>query len=78
VRQLLLRRRDPLAALTPREQDVLALMAQGRTNQGIAAALFLAVGSVEKHSTVIIAKLGLDDSAGAHRRVLAVLAWLQR
>lgn len=78
VRQLLLRRRDPLAALTPREQQVLALMAEGRTNQGIADALFLAIGSVEKHSTAIFAKLGLDDSAGAHRRVLAVLAWLQR
>ncbi len=78
VRQLLSRRRDPLAALTPREREVLSLMAEGRTNQVIADSLFLAVGSVEKHSTSIFAKLGLDDSGSSHRRVLAVIAWLQR
>jgi len=79
VRQLFDRRRDPLHALTAREREVLALMAEGRTNQGIASALVITVGSVEKHATSIFAKLGLDDeSAGSHRRVLAVLAWLQR
>jgi DNA-binding NarL/FixJ family response regulator len=78
VRQLLTRRNDPLTALTPRERDVLGLMAEGRTNQGIADALHLAVGSVEKHSTSIFVKLGIDDSRSSHRRVLAVLTWLQR
>jgi DNA-binding NarL/FixJ family response regulator len=79
VRQLFARRHDPVDALTPREREVLALMAEGRTNQGIADALVITVGSVEKHATSIFAKLGLDDeSAGSHRRVLAVLTWLQR
>jgi DNA-binding NarL/FixJ family response regulator len=78
VRQLLVRRRDPLAALTPREREVIALMAEGRTNAGIAETLVIGVGAVEKHVTSIFAKLALDDTGSAHRRVLAVLAWLQR
>jgi DNA-binding NarL/FixJ family response regulator len=78
VRQMFARRRDPLTALTPRERDVLALMAEGRTNQGIANSLVVGVGSVEKHVTSIFAKLGIDDTGSSHRRVLAVLAWLQR
>lgn len=78
VRQLLERRRDPLAALTPREREVIALMAEGRTNAGIAESLVIGVGAVEKHATSIFSKLSLDGSGSAHRRVLAVLAWLQR
>ncbi|MGA1813348.1 response regulator transcription factor [Frondihabitans sp. 4ASC-45] len=78
VRDLLARRHDPLSRLTPREIEVLSLMAEGRTNQGIATGLHLAVASVEKHTTAIFQKLGLDDSGTAHRRVLAVLAWLQK
>jgi len=78
VRQMFARRRDPLGALTPRERDVLGLMAEGRTNQGIANSLVVGVGSVEKHVTSIFAKLGIDDTGSSHRRVLAVLAWLQR
>jgi DNA-binding NarL/FixJ family response regulator len=69
---------DPLTALSPREREVLGLMAEGRTNQGIASALVVGVGSVEKHVTSIFAKLGIDDTGSSHRRVLAVLAWLQR
>ncbi len=78
VRQMFARRRDPLEALTPRERDVLGLMAEGRTNQGIANAIVVGVGSVEKHVTSIFAKLGIDDTGSSHRRVLAVLAWLRR
>jgi len=78
VRQMFARRRDPLKALTPRERDVLGLMAEGRTNQGIANSLVVGVGSVEKHVTSIFAKLAIDDTGSSHRRVLAVLAWLQR
>ena len=78
VSQLLGRRNDPLASLTARERDVLQLMAEGRTNAGIAAKMFVGVGAVEKHVTSIFAKLGLEDSGSDHRRVLAVLAWLQR
>ena len=78
VRELLGRRKDPLETLTPRERDALQLMAEGRTNSGIAAALFIGVGAVEKHVTSIFTKLGLEDSGSDHRRVLAVLAWLQR
>lgn len=77
VTQLMARRVDPLQSLTAREREVLELMAQGRTNAAIAAALFIGVGAVEKHISSIFAKLGLDDAAGDHRRVLAVLAWLQ-
>ncbi|GAA4686164.1 response regulator transcription factor [Frondihabitans cladoniiphilus] len=78
VRELLARRHDPLERLTPREVEVLSLMAEGRTNQGIADGLHLAVASVEKHTTSIFQKLDLDDSGAAHRRVLAVLAWLRK
>jgi len=78
VRELLARRGDPLASLTPREREVLELMAEGRTNTGIAKQLFIGVGAVEKNVTSIFQKLGLEDSGTDHRRVLAVLAWLQR
>ncbi|RUR02081.1 response regulator transcription factor [Labedella endophytica] len=78
VSQLLGRRRDPLDALTARERDVLELMAEGRTNVAIAAALFVGTGAVEKHVTSIFQKLGLEDSGTDHRRVLAVVTYLQR
>lgn len=78
VRELLSRRNDPLARLTPREREVLELMAEGRTNTGISAELVIGVGAVEKNVTAIFQKLGLEDSGSDHRRVLAVLAWLQR
>lgn len=78
VRELLSRRDDPLDALTPRERDVLRLMAEGRTNAGIAAELVIGIGAVEKNVTAIFQKLGLEDSGSDHRRVLAVLTWLQR
>ncbi|MCM6762208.1 response regulator transcription factor [Rathayibacter sp. ZW T2_19] len=77
VASLLQRQRDPLASLTPREREVLEAMAQGRTNAGIAASLFIGVGAVEKNVTAIFQKLGLEDSGSDHRRVLAVLAWLR-
>ena len=77
VRHLLSRRRDPLSTLTARERDVIALMAEGRTNAGIAAQLVVGTGAVEKHVSSIFSKLGLDDSGTDHRRVLAVLAWLR-
>jgi DNA-binding NarL/FixJ family response regulator len=66
---------DPLAVLTPREREVLALMAEGRTNAGIARRLWLTERTVETHVTGIMAKLGLTEST-EHRRVLAVLTWL--
>lgn len=78
VAQLLGRRQDPLATLTPREREVMALMAEGRTNAAIGAQLVIGTGAVEKNVTSIFQKLGLDDSGTDHRRVLAVLAWLQR
>ncbi|MBX3089069.1 MAG: response regulator transcription factor [Cryobacterium sp.] len=78
VSQLLGRRLDPLETLTPREREVLTLMAEGRTNTAIAAALVVGTGAVEKNITAIFQKLGLEDSGTDHRRVLAVLAWLQR
>lgn len=78
VSQLLGRRIDPLASLTPREREVIALMAEGKTNAAISAALFIGTGAVEKNVTAIFQKLQLDDSGSDHRRVLAVLAWLQR
>ncbi|MEJ3403137.1 response regulator transcription factor [Rathayibacter sp. YIM 133350] len=77
VRELLGRRWDPRAALTPREAEVLALMAEGRSNAAIAQRLFIGIGAVEKNVTAIFAKLGLEDSGSDHRRVLAVLAFLQ-
>ena len=78
VRQLMGRNQDPLADLTPREREVLSLMAEGRSNAAIADALSVSLGGVEKHSQRIFAKLGLlpDDDA-AHRRVEAVLRFLR-
>ena len=78
VRQLMGRHRDPLADLTPREREVLSLMAQGRSNAAIAAALTVTPAAVEKHTQRIFAKLGLppgDDTS--HRRVQAVVRYLQ-
>jgi DNA-binding NarL/FixJ family response regulator len=77
VAQLLGRRHDPIEKLTPREREVLALMGEGRTNAAIASAMVIGTGAVEKNVTSIFQKLGLDDSGSDHRRVLAVLAWLQ-
>lgn len=77
ITQLMARRVDPLQSLTAREREVLELMAQGRTNAAIASTLFIGVGAVEKHISAIFAKLALDAADGDHRRVLAVLAWLQ-
>jgi DNA-binding NarL/FixJ family response regulator len=78
VAQLMVRRRrdDRLAALTPREHEVLALMAEGRTNAGIAAALTITEGAAEKHIGSIIGKLDLPDTRNDNRRVLAILAYL--
>jgi DNA-binding NarL/FixJ family response regulator len=78
VAQLIGRRHDPLSRLTPRESEVLTLMAEGRTNAAIASELVIGTGAVEKNVTSIFQKLGLDESGSDHRRVLAVLAWLQR
>lgn len=78
VAQLIGRRNDPLSLLTPREREVLQLMAEGRSNTAIAQQLFIGVGAVEKNVTSIFSKLALEDSGTDHRRVLAVVAWLQR
>jgi DNA-binding NarL/FixJ family response regulator len=79
VSQLLGRRRghDPLAELTPREREVLELMAEGRTNAGIARRLWLTEKTVETHVRSILMKLGLQVSQDDHRRVMAVLAYLR-
>jgi DNA-binding NarL/FixJ family response regulator len=79
VAQLMVSRRadDPLAALTPREREVLAAMAEGRTNHGIAELLHITEGATEKHITNIFGKLELPESPNDHRRVLAVLAYLE-
>jgi DNA-binding NarL/FixJ family response regulator len=76
VSQLLVRRTDPLEQLTPREHDVLALMAEGRSNAGIAAALVVSESAVAKHVNSIFTKLGLTPADNDHRRVLAVLRFL--
>jgi DNA-binding NarL/FixJ family response regulator len=68
---------DAVAALTPREREALALMAEGRTNAGIAKAMMVTLGAVEKHISSIFAKLDLPATDDDHRRVLAVLAFLQ-
>lgn len=70
------RRRDRLGALTGREREVLTLMAEGRTNAAIASVLVVSGGAVEKHITNIFTKLDLHRTEDDHRRVLAVLAWL--
>ncbi|GGM22703.1 DNA-binding response regulator [Streptomyces fumigatiscleroticus] len=71
------RPQDPLAALTPKERQVLALMAEGHSNTGISEQLFVSVAAVERHVTGIFLKLGLSQAAsGQHRRVLAVLRYL--
>ncbi|MEU7732568.1 response regulator [Streptomyces griseus] len=77
VRQLIRRRRDPLARLTAREVEVLALMAEGRSNASVAEALHVGEGTVSKHFGSILVKLGLDVSDATNRRVLAVLAFLR-
>jgi DNA-binding NarL/FixJ family response regulator len=71
------RRDDPLAALTPREREVLGLMAEGRSNQGIAERLVITERAVEKHVTSIFGKLRLPAASADHRRVLAVLTFLR-
>ena len=79
VQELVAARRvhDPLAELSPREREVLALMAEGRSNAGIAHRLWVTEGTVEKHVHSILAKLGLSDTQEDHRRVLAVIAFLE-
>ena len=71
------RRGGPLDSLSPRERDVLAQLAEGKSNQGIAAALTVTTAAVEKHVTSIFAKLGIDARPTDHRRVLAALAYLR-
>jgi DNA-binding NarL/FixJ family response regulator len=79
VSQLLARRRrdEDLSSLTPREREVLALVAEGRTNHATASTLFVTEGAVEKNVKCIFGKLGLAQSEADHRRVLAVLAYLR-
>jgi len=78
VAQLLARaRRHPQDELTPREHEVLALMAEGLSNAGIARRLVVTEGAVEKHVTSIFGKLGLEPAETDHRRVLAVLRYLE-
>jgi DNA-binding NarL/FixJ family response regulator len=71
------RRNDPLAVLSPREHEVLALMAEGRSNAGIARRLWVTEGTVEKHVRSILAKLSLPETDDDHRRVLAVVTFLE-
>jgi DNA-binding NarL/FixJ family response regulator len=71
------RRADPLAALTPREREVLGLMAEGRSNSAMAEALVVTDRAVEKHVTAILSKLDLPPAVEDHRRVLAVLRFLR-
>jgi DNA-binding NarL/FixJ family response regulator len=71
------KRNDPLAVVSDRERDVLALMAEGRSNAGIARRLWITEGTVEKHVRSILTKLGLPDTDDDHRRVLAVLRFLE-
>lgn len=79
VARMLGRRRadQPLDRLSPRERDVLAAMAEGKSNRGIAETLFVSQAAVEKHITAIFEKLGLEPAASEHRRVLAVLTYLR-
>ena len=80
VDELLLQRRrvDPLAELTPREQEIVALMAEGRSNRGICRALWLSPKTVETHIRGAFAKLGIREAPEDNRRVLAVLTYLRR
>jgi DNA-binding NarL/FixJ family response regulator len=79
IAQLMARgRRNPIDVLTPREREVLGLMAQGMTNVAIAKSLTVSDGAVEKHVGNIFSKLGLEPSAEEHRRVRAVLTFLER
>jgi DNA-binding NarL/FixJ family response regulator len=71
------RRDDPLAAISAREREVLAVMAEGRSNAGIARRLWVSEGTVEKHVRSILNKLGLPEADDDHRRVLAVLTFLE-
>jgi DNA-binding NarL/FixJ family response regulator len=71
------RREDPLEPLSPREREVLELMAEGRSNRAIAEQLVITASAVEKHVTAVFDKLGLERSSDDHRRVLAVLAFLR-
>jgi DNA-binding NarL/FixJ family response regulator len=79
VQELVAARRvdDPLEELTPREREVLALMAEGRSNAGIARRLWVTEGTVEKHVRSILAKLPLSETEDDHRRVLAVVTYLE-
>ena len=77
VSRMLGRRSHPLAELTPRERDVLAAMAEGKSNMGIADELFVTEAAVEKHVTSIFQKLGLGPTVTEHRRVLAVLTYVR-
>lgn len=79
VRELVTARRvdDPLEDLTPRERDVLGLMAEGRSNAGIARVLWVTEGTIEKHVHSILGKLRLPETADDHRRVLAVIKFLE-
>ena len=80
VDELLARRRrvDPVAELTPREREIIALMAEGRSNQGICQTLWLSPKTVETHIRSAFAKLGIKEAAEDNRRVLAVLTYLRR
>jgi DNA-binding NarL/FixJ family response regulator len=80
VQRMVGRRREssPLDELTPREKQVLGLMAEGRSNVGIAEELIVTVAAVERHVTSIFSKLGLQQAPEDHRRVLAVLQYLKR
>ena len=71
------RRNDPLAVLSPREHEVIALMAEGRSNAGIARRLWVTEGTVEKHVRSILGKLSLPETEEDHRRVLAVVTFLE-
>ncbi|MET9422917.1 MULTISPECIES: response regulator transcription factor [unclassified Streptomyces] len=77
VRQLIRRRRDPLERLTPREREVLGLVAEGRSNNAIARQLVVSEAAVGKHIGSILAKLDLPPADATHRRVLAVLTYLR-
>jgi DNA-binding NarL/FixJ family response regulator len=79
VQELVSARRlnDPLAELSPREHEVLALMAEGRSNAGIARRLWVTEATVEKHVRHILAKLRLPETTDDHRRVLAVITYLE-